>query len=106
MKNIKTKTIALIFSKPADYFLAALILMTLLTYVYCANTTVRVLTVLEKAKFQMQNLSIEVSEMESKRLALESQISTEQALNAGFVQIENPIFIIKNNKATLSLKID
>lgn len=106
MKNIKTKAIALISSKPTDYLLAVLVLAALLAYIYCANTTVRVLTVLEKAKSQMQNLSIEVSEMESKRLSLESQISTEQALDAGFVQVENPIFIVKNSNTTLSLKMD
>lgn len=68
---------------------------------------VRTLTILEKTKTQMQSLSIEVSEMESKRLSVENNISTSIAKSLGFVEVNNPIFIMKNSKKTaLSLKID
>ena len=93
--------------KTANYMLIALIFATVLSYIYFANITVRTLTVLEKTKGQMQSLSVKVSEMESERLAIENNVSIEKALHLNFVEVNNPIFIMRNSKKTaLSLKID
>jgi len=104
---IKQKAEALVMHKTANYALIAFILVSTLFYVYFADVTVRTLTVLQKTKGQMQSLSVAVSEMESQRLMIENDISTEKASHLGFVEVNNPIFIMKNSrKTTLSLKID
>ena len=104
---IKQKIAVLVINKATNYILVIFIFVVALFYMYFANMTVWTLTVLEKTKGQMQSLSVEVSEMESKRLAIESSVSTEKALHLGFVEVKNPTFIIKDSqKATLSLKID
>lgn len=104
---IKQKTTTLVMNKTANYILVSFILIMALFYVYFANTAVRTLTVLEKTKQQVQSLSIMVSEMESKRLALENNLSSEKASRLGLVEVKNPTFIVKDaSKTTLSLKID
>ena len=104
---IKQKTKVIAMHKTTSYMLIGLILASVLSYIYFANTIVRTLTVLEKTKTEMQSLSIEVSEMESKRLAIENNVSTARALRQGFVEVNNPTFIMKNSgKSGLSLKID
>jgi len=101
----KTKT--LVMHKATNYALLFLIFTAALVYVYFANMAVRALTTLEKTKTQMQALSVEVSEMEAKSLAVENDFSIEKALSLGFVEMNNPIFIIKTPKKTsLSMKTD
>jgi hypothetical protein len=101
----KQKTETLIINKGASYVLIALILAVAFSYVYFANTAVRTLTALEKTKKQMQSLSIEVSEMESKRLAIENNVNIAMALQLGFVEVNHPTFIVKQ-KTALSLRIN
>ena len=104
---IKQNTKILVMHKMTNYFLMAFIFSAALFYVYFANSTVRTLTVLEKTKQQMQSLSVKVGEMESQRLAMENNIDTQKALQLGFVEVNNPIFIMRNSKNTvLSLKTD
>jgi len=104
---IKQKTKTLVMHKATDYALIVFIFVAAISYVYFANITVRTLTVLEKTKHTMQSLSVEVSEMESNRLAVENNMNKEKALQLGFVEMENPVFIMRNaQKTTLSLKID
>lgn len=103
----KQKTIAIVTNKVAIYALIALVFAAILSYMYLANATVHTLTSLEKTKTQMLSLSVDVSEMESKRLAIENSVNEEKALHLGFVEVNNPTFIIKSQrKAVLSLKID
>lgn len=97
---IEQKTKVLIMHKATNYVLMASIFLAAIFYMYFANTTVRTLTVLEKTKQHLQSLSVEVSEMESKRLAVENDFSTERALALGFVEVKNPVFIIKDSGAT------
>lgn len=104
---IKHKTQTIVMHRATNYVLVASILAVAIAYVYFANMAVRTLASLEKTKEQMQSLSVEVSEMESKRLAIENNISSIAAKQLGFVEVENPIFIMKNSKkTTLSFKID
>jgi hypothetical protein len=104
---IKQNTKTLVMHKTANYALLTLIFAAALFYVYFANITVRTLTILEKTKEQVQSLSAEVSEMESKRLAIENSISEQKALQMGFVEVNNQTFIMRNsNKTALSLKTD
>jgi len=103
----KQKITVLTTHKVTNYALIALIFTAALSYMYFANIAVRTLTVLEKTKQLMQSLSMEVSEMESNRLNIENNFSTEKVLSLGFVEVKHPVFIIKNSKkATLSFKID
>jgi hypothetical protein len=104
---IKQNTKILVMHKVTNYALTALIFAAALFYMYFANTTVHTLTVLQKTKVQMQTLSVEVSEMESRRLSIENNINAARALSLGFVEVNNPIFIMKNaQKTSLSLKTD
>jgi hypothetical protein len=104
---IKQNTKALVMHRTTNYIMASFILMAALLYIYFANTTVRTLTVLEKTKQQMQTLSVQVGEMESERLTIENSMNTEKVLQLGFVEINNPIFIMRNSQNTaLSLKTD
>jgi hypothetical protein len=104
---IKQKTKTLVMHRATSYGLVALIVAAAISYVYFANVAVRTLTILGKTKQHLQTLSVDVSEMESKRLAIENSFSTEKALSLGFVEVEHPIFIMKSSKkATLSYKID
>ena len=104
---VKQKTEAVVMHKSTNFVLIASILLVALFYMYFADSTVRTLTVLQKTKGQMQSLSVAVSEMESQRLTMENDISTEKALRLGFVEVNNPTFIMKSpKKTTLSLKID
>lgn len=100
---IKQKAKAIALNRTTIYFIVAFIFMAAIFYVYFANKAVRTLTVLEKTRDEMQTLSMKVSEMESKRLTMENGISTEKALQMGFQEVNNPIFIVKNNRASLTL---
>jgi|GEM_PF-1393679 len=104
---IKQKTVTLAVNRSVRFIMIGLIFAAVLSYAYFANAAVRTLTVLEKTKTQIQSLNMAVSEMESTRLALENNLSTEKALRLGFVEVNNPIFIMKSAKKTaLSLKLD
>ncbi|MFH0804270.1 MAG: hypothetical protein V1896_01560 [Candidatus Zambryskibacteria bacterium] len=104
---IKQKTKTLVMHKATNYIFMTLIFAVAISYVYFANIAVHALTVLEKTRQHMQSLSVEVSEMESKRLAIENNFSTEKVLSLGFTEVTAPIFILKNSvKTTLSFKID
>lgn len=101
----KQKTIAITTNKTTFCMLAFLIMAAAILYICFANTTVRTLAALEKTKQGMQSLSVTVSEMESKRLSVENNVSIEKATELGFVEVNNPMFIIKSSgKASLSLK--
>jgi len=104
---IKQKTITLVMNNIANYTLIAFILALALFYAYFANAAVRTLTILEKNKQQIQSLSVLVSEIESEHLAVENSISPEKAWQLGFVEVNNPTFIMKNSKKTaLSFKTE
>ncbi|MEK7635021.1 MAG: hypothetical protein AAB446_01140 [Patescibacteria group bacterium] len=104
---IKQKAEVMVMHRATKYALIFFIFAATIFYMYFVNLTVRTLTVLERTKDQMQSLSVLVSEMESKRLSIENSVSTEKALNAGFVEVNNPIFIMRNQSGvTLSLKTD
>jgi len=104
---IKQKTKVLVMHRATNYVLLFFIFVTAITYAYFVNMAVRTVTVLEKTKVQMQSLSVEVSEMESVHLSIENNINTKIAQSLGFVEVNDPIFIMKNtNKTALSLKID
>jgi high-affinity K+ transport system ATPase subunit B len=89
----KEHTIALINSRFTNYALIALIFACLGFYVYLANAAVRTLAVLEKTKAEMQSLSVEVSEMEAKRLLADNNLSNVMAkkLSKNFIA-ETPFF--------------
>lgn len=106
MKAIKQQTKNIIKRKSSRFILMALIGLAVVSYAYLANMTVRTLATLERTKTEIQSLSLEVSDLESERLALENNINVKNALHSGFVEISNPVFIIKDTKATLSLKMD
>lgn len=102
---VKQKTKTLVMSRMANFALIALIFAAVFSYIYFANTAVRALTSLEKTESMVQELSVKVSEMESKRLAVENGVNAEMAMNMGFVEAKNPIFIIKDSgKISLSMK--
>jgi len=104
---IKQNTKALVMHKTTNYILMAFIFAAALSYIYFANITVRALTVLEKTEQQKQSLSVKVSEMEAKRLAFDNNVNKEKAIQMGFVEVVNPVYIIRDsNKASLSLKTD
>jgi len=104
---IKQKTATLAMNRTIHLMLVTLIFAAVLSYAYFANAAIRTLTVLEKTKTQIQSLNMTVSEMESARLALENGLSAEKALHLGFIEVNNPTFIMKGAKKTaLSLKLD
>lgn len=104
---IKQKTKTLVINNWTNYILAAFIFIVAFSYIYFANMAVRTLTVLEKTKQQMQSVSILVSELESKRLTMENGINIEKVLSMGFIEVNNPIFIVKStSKVSLSFKTD
>jgi len=78
-KFLKEKSIAVVFDRTSIFVLGAFILGCAFCYIYFANVAVRTLTMLEKSKSEMQALSLEVSEMESKRLVLDNGISNNLA---------------------------
>lgn len=102
---IKQRTKVLVMNRATNYALGFLIIAAAISYIYFANIAVRTLTVLEKTKVQVQSLSVEVSEMETKRLLAQNAISQSLAQQMGFVEVNNPTFIMKGgSKATLSFK--
>lgn len=84
----------------ANYAMMIFVLAAALFYVYFANVAVRAVTLLEKTKGQMQSLSMQVSEMESERLSIENNIDTQKASQLGLVEVNNPIFIMRNSQKT------
>lgn len=92
-------------NRTTNCLLIALIFAAALFYVYFANITIRTVTLMEKTKQEMRSLSVEVSEMESKRLSMENNISVARAEQMGFVEVSHPTFITNSTpKTTLSLK--
>ncbi len=103
--SLKQKTKVLTISRTTNYFMSALIFVVAFSYIYFANIAIRTVTILEKIKYETRLLSVEVSEMESKRLVVENDINILKAEQLGFVKINNPVFIVKNSqKPILSLK--
>jgi len=106
-KFLKEKSIAVVFDRTSIFVLGAFILGCAFCYIYFANVAVRTLTMLEKSKSEMQALSLEVSEMESKRLVLDNGISNNLAESLGFVEVKNQNFIIdKSGGTSLSLRTE
>lgn len=104
---IREKTIALVLHRVTNYAFITLIFACVISYIYFANAAVRTLTVLEKSKQEMQSLSVEVSEMEAKRLLVDNSISKVLAQHLGFVEVKNQTFIVnKSKKTALSFKIE
>jgi hypothetical protein len=111
INTIKQKTAVIATNKMASILLTSLIFAAIISYMFLANMTVRTITILQKTKKQMQSLSVKVSEMESQRLAIENNVSTEKALKLGFVEVNNTTFIMKNSRsksegASLSIKMN
>lgn len=103
--NQKFQTI--VSNKKTNYFLGLATFICLVFYVYFANVAVHTLTVLEKTKQELQNLNTEVSDLESKRISIQTSISKSLANRLGFVEVNEKTFIInKDRKVTLSLKTD
>jgi len=106
-KPIKNRVSAVVLHPAANYFLISMIIGCLAAYVILVNTTVRTVTQLEKRKSEAESLAMKVSEMESKRLSMDSSISAKVASNYGFVEARNQNFIVSNSaKSGLSLKTD
>ena len=107
LNSIKEKSVALILFRPIHYTLAILIFACLIFYVYFANTAVHTLTMLEKTKGELQSLSVEVSELEGKRLFVQNSINKALAQSLGFVSVSEQTFIVnKSKKTTLSFNTD
>ena len=101
---IRQKIAAIVLNRATNYFIVIFIFACAFFYVYFANRAVRVLTVLEKTRDEMQTLSIKVSEMESKRFLVDNTVNPSLAQHLGLIEVENPNFIIKSSKkTTLSL---
>ena len=104
---IKQKTEVLVMNRVTNCLLIALIFATALSYMYFANVAIRTITILEKTKQEKLSLSVEVSEKESERLSVENNMSIAKAEQLGFVEVNNPTFIMKSSqKVSLSLKTD
>lgn len=105
MNNLtKEKVINVMSQRASSLVLVGFIFSCLIAYIYFANVAVRSLTLLEKSKREMQNLSVSVSEMESKRLALDYKVNKETATNLGLVEVKSQLFIVNKTEKTLSLK--
>lgn len=109
MKNliskINNKISSIIFFKYTKIVMILFIFVSLLSYVYFANRAVHILSVLEKTKVLMQDTSIVVSELESDKFVIDNTLDSKLALKMGFIQVENPQFIVKNGQnKILSLK--
>lgn len=105
---IREKTIALVLHRSTNYILAISIFMCLVFYVYFANVAVHTLTVLEKTKEGLDAVSVEVSDLEAKRMLVQNSISKSLASSLGLVEISEQTFIVGKSKkgATLSFKTD
>lgn len=102
---IKEKTISIISSRWSLFLLAGFILSCIFFYIKFASSAVHTLSSLEKAKKELLSLNVEVSEMESKRLAFENGINDELARNLGLVEVSDKIFIAsKSNKTAFNFK--
>lgn len=107
MKFIREKAIAIVFNRMTNYVLIGFVFASVISYIYFANMAVRTLTTLERVKEEAQSISVEVSEMESKRLAIDNTVSSDLARHLGFVEVSDQTFIVnKSKKTALSLKID
>lgn len=78
--------------------MAAFVLASMFFYIYFANMAVRTLAAAEKVQENIQTLTVRVSEMESKRLNAQNDISLKNAKALGFVETSEPIFVMKNSK--------
>jgi hypothetical protein len=105
MNFIKQKSLAIIFGRYTNYVLIFSIFSCLVSYVYFANATVRILTVLENSKGEAQSLAVEVSEFESKRLSIDHTVGSGLATRLGFVEVKDQTFILnKSKKSTVSFR--
>ncbi len=104
---VRENTISLISSRLTSYILIASIFACIGLYIYFANTAVRTLALLEKTKEEMQVLSVEVSEMEAKRLFIDNSLGSVMARSLGFVEVTDQTFIVnKSKKTALSFNTD
>ena len=107
LNSIKEKSVALVLYQGTNYALIVFIFACLISYIYFANVAVRTLTVLERAKQEVQSLNIAVSEMEAERFLVHNSISKVLAQSLGFVDVVHQTFIVdKSKKTAFSFKID
>lgn len=97
---LKQKVVAVALNKFSLYLLGSLILGCLAFYVYFANTAVQLLSTLEKTKLNLESLSVELSELESKRLVIENSINQDLAKSLGMVEVSDKIFITDRSQKT------
>ncbi len=84
-------------SRLMRFTLTAFIFMSLFAYVYFANAAVRTVTSLERLREERSVAMMSVSEMESKRMALEHSLTSAKAAELGLVEVSNTRFIVANH---------
>lgn len=104
--NISKKQIAvaIILHRSTNFLLLGIIFCSLFVYMFFANAAVRNVTMLQRSQTLKEILSARVSDLESKGFVMEDGINQQVAKEFGLVEVNHPIFIVKNSsKSGLSM---
>lgn len=105
MIKVLEKAQIMILNNRLNYVMAFFAALLVLFYVYFANTAVRTVTTLQNTKAESQDKRMEVTELETRYLSLESKINIDTATHLGLQERERPIFLVKRDSGkTLSLR--
>lgn len=105
MAEVKQKTIAIALEGKTRKLLAFFILALAISYIYLANTAVRNLTKLQKTEAALANLNIDVSDLESKLISMQSKIDMHTAKRLGLLEYSHPTFIIRSQSTDRNSQI-
>ncbi len=95
----------MILSNRLNYIMLFFVALLVLSYAYFVNTAVRTVTLLQNTKIDSQEKRMEVTELETKYLSLESRININTATTLGLQERSKPIFLVKKESGkTLSLR--
>jgi hypothetical protein len=99
MTEVRKKTIAVALEGKTRKLLAFLVVALAISYIYFANSAVRNLTQLQKTGSELANLNIEVSDLESVLISMQSKIDMQTAKRLGLSEYTHPTFIVRAQKS-------
>jgi hypothetical protein len=78
-------------------------LLSLVVYIYAINATARHVAVRQELEREMASASASVNSLEFKLIELKNQITLDLAYEYGFYEVENPLYVRRENPQALTL---
>ncbi len=84
------------------WFLASVCLISLGAYVYAVNATAHHVAMRAELEREAVELHTELAELEFQYIKLKNEVTIDVARELGFTEVQNPLYIARENTASLS----